>query len=205
MGPDGREMVRFHALFLNLPSVVEAQVIQEELDLLRVRVVGTPDFGEAERRVIEKRVHDRLGAVRVSVETVEHIERTSRGKFRAVISHLPRVRAPERSPSDENFPLRTWVRAVALLLRVNRPLEGAANREEPCSAIDHPLSLPGANLPATTPGPLYASLCTSKVNICDSLLPCYHSASRRFGVSRPVKRLAPRCPCHHVKRIESIK
>jgi phenylacetate-CoA ligase len=89
VGPDGRELVRFHGLFINVKGVLEAQVVQEQIDVLRVRVVSTPDFGEPERTLIEKRVHERLGPlVRVLVETAERIERTERGKFRAVISRL---------------------------------------------------------------------------------------------------------------------
>jgi phenylacetate-CoA ligase len=99
VGPDGREMVRFHGLFISVPGVVEAQVIQEEIDLLRVRVVATPEFGEAQRKLIEARVHERLGAVRVIVETTGRIERTSRGKFRAVISRLRTGAADARQPT----------------------------------------------------------------------------------------------------------
>jgi phenylacetate-CoA ligase len=91
VGPDGRELVRFHGLFINVKGVVEAQVVQEQIDMLRVRVVSTPEFGEPERSLIEQRVHERLGPlVRVVVESAERIERTNRGKFRAVISRVPR-------------------------------------------------------------------------------------------------------------------
>lgn len=90
IGPDGREMVRFHGLFLGLPSVREGQVIQEALDHFRVRLVVEPGFGEAERRAIQERFEERLGHVRVDLEVVPEIERTHRGKYRAVISKVPR-------------------------------------------------------------------------------------------------------------------
>ena len=89
VGPDGREMVRFHGLFVNIPHVLEGQVIQEELDLIRLRVVTTPSFGpEQEKRLRERLVRERLGAVRVMIDKVPFIERTERGKFRAVVSRL---------------------------------------------------------------------------------------------------------------------
>jgi phenylacetate-CoA ligase len=89
IGPDGRQMVRFHGLFINLPHVLEGQVIQEALNFVRVRVVARPGFGLAAQQLIRQRMQERLGKVHVEVECVDQIERTHRGKFRAVISHLP--------------------------------------------------------------------------------------------------------------------
>jgi phenylacetate-CoA ligase len=91
VGHDGRATVRFHGLFINLPNVLEGQVIQEELDHLRIRVVPRGELSDAEVETIRRRVADeRLGPMHVKVETVPHIERTERGKFRAVINRLPR-------------------------------------------------------------------------------------------------------------------
>ncbi len=90
IGPDGREMVRFHGIFVGLPHVREGQVIQEARTRFRVRLVVESGFGVDERQTICQRFHDRLGRVTVDVEVAEHIERTERGKFRAVISHVKR-------------------------------------------------------------------------------------------------------------------
>ncbi len=88
---DGRELVRFHGIFINLPNVIEAQVIQETIDRIRIKVVANEKFGYAEQNLIRERVAEqRLGSVHVEIEQVPAIERTERGKFRAVISHLPR-------------------------------------------------------------------------------------------------------------------
>lgn len=88
-GPDGRRMVRFHGIFVDQPHVQEGQVIQEQLDLIRVRVVPKPGFGEADVQDITVRIQQRLtNRMRVIVETVEHIERTKAGKVRAVICKL---------------------------------------------------------------------------------------------------------------------
>jgi len=85
--------VRFHGLWLGLPNVMEGQVVQEERDLIRLRVIGTPAFGVKERDVLIKRVRERLGDVRVVVEQVEELERTKSGKVRAVISRVSRESA----------------------------------------------------------------------------------------------------------------
>ena len=89
IAPDGRRTVRFHGIFTELPGVREAQVIQEERDRLRIRVVPSPSFGPDTVAEIVRRIHQRLtAAMRVDVEAVDAIARTAAGKFQAVISKL---------------------------------------------------------------------------------------------------------------------
>jgi phenylacetate-CoA ligase len=91
VGENGQAMVRFHGIFVNLPNVLEGQVIQEALDRIRVRVVTREAFGESDLRTIRSRIaEERLGKMTVEIERVPEIERTERGKFRAVINRLPR-------------------------------------------------------------------------------------------------------------------
>jgi len=88
-GVDGRRMVRFHGIFINQPHIREAQVIQEALDLIRVRVVPKPGFDDGDRADIVQRIQQRLtDRMRVEVDLVDAIERTQAGKFRAVVSKL---------------------------------------------------------------------------------------------------------------------
>ncbi|HEY6184643.1 MAG TPA: hypothetical protein VIW67_20525 [Terriglobales bacterium] len=87
MGVDGRQMVRFHGIFVEQPNVREGQIIQETLSRIKVKVVPVNGFGSADARDITQRVRQRLGLqVEVIVESVESIPRTKAGKFRAVIS-----------------------------------------------------------------------------------------------------------------------
>jgi phenylacetate-CoA ligase len=89
IGPDGRQMVRFHGVFVNQPHVREGQIIQEALDYIRVKVVPTDDFGILDVQDIVQRVQQRLGEkVKVVVEPVSVIPRTKAGKFQAVVSNL---------------------------------------------------------------------------------------------------------------------
>jgi phenylacetate-CoA ligase len=88
VGPDGRQLVRFHWVFIGLPHVIEGQVIQDKIDQIRVRIVATRDFGDKDERVIRQRFRERLGNIQVLIEPVTCLERTERGKFRAVISHV---------------------------------------------------------------------------------------------------------------------
>jgi phenylacetate-CoA ligase len=87
-GPDGRQMVRFHGIFVDLPAVLEGQVIQEALDRFTVKLVADSGFGGREEQTIRNRFEERLGKVHVTIQKVREIPRTERGKFRAVISNL---------------------------------------------------------------------------------------------------------------------
>jgi len=89
VGPDGRQMVRFHGVFVNQPHVLEGQIVQETLDCIRVKVVTTNGFGKNDVQDITDRIQQRLGpSVMVIVEPVLSIPRTQSGKFQAVISNL---------------------------------------------------------------------------------------------------------------------
>jgi phenylacetate-CoA ligase len=88
-GPDGRQLVRFHGIFVNQPHVVEGQIVQESLTNFTVKVIPTNAFSEEDILDIQNRMHQRLGQdVEVQVELVSEIPRTSAGKFQAVISKV---------------------------------------------------------------------------------------------------------------------
>lgn len=89
VGPDGRQMVRFHGIFVHQPHIVEGQIIQEALDHIHVMVVPTSGFEEHDVQDIAQRIQQRLGSdVRVTVEQVEFIPRAKSGKFKAVVSNI---------------------------------------------------------------------------------------------------------------------
>lgn len=99
VGPDGREMVRFHGIFVDQPHVREGQIVQEATDRIRVRVVPTEGFGPRDEDEIRRRVLQRLGSgVTVSVEKVAGFSRTAAGKFRAVVSRRRQSRDAAKSP-----------------------------------------------------------------------------------------------------------
>jgi phenylacetate-CoA ligase len=85
--PDGRQAARVGAVFTDLP-VRHSQIAQEALDLLVVRVAPAPGFSAAHEQTIIERLQERMGAVRVVVQRVAEVPRTSSGKLRAVVSHL---------------------------------------------------------------------------------------------------------------------
>lgn len=100
IGPDGRRVVRLLAVFTGLPHIRQGQVIQEALDLIRIRAVPALGYSEVDAREIERRVRQRLGSgVKVEVETVSSITCEESGKFRTVVSHL--AGHPRSAASDD--------------------------------------------------------------------------------------------------------
>ncbi len=88
--PDGRYISRLDFIFKTIQNVREAQLVQERVDHLRVRVVPRPGFGAADEEQIRANLRDRLGdAIRIQVERVDEIPRLPSGKFRYVISKVP--------------------------------------------------------------------------------------------------------------------
>jgi phenylacetate-CoA ligase len=94
VGVDGREMVRFHGIFVGLSHVREGQIIQKTLTDFQVRLVVDQNFSDTDKEEIYHRFQIRLGQVNLEFEFVDKIERTLGGKFRAVISKVQRN--PER-------------------------------------------------------------------------------------------------------------
>lgn len=91
IGNDGREMVRFHGIFVGLSNVIEGQVIQETHTNFLLNLVVTSMFGDKDRAEIYRRFQERLGNVNLKFEYVAQIPKTQRGKFRAVISLVKRT------------------------------------------------------------------------------------------------------------------
>ena len=86
--PDGREMLRFDTVFKGVESIREAQVIQKELSYFLIRIVPADNFNEHDAEHLRQNMRLHVGDVQVDIELVSAIERTTNGKFRAVISHI---------------------------------------------------------------------------------------------------------------------
>jgi len=87
---DGRRIGRLDPVFKADMPIVEAQIIQESLERVRIRYVPaagyTPQVGE----LMAERLRQRMGAVEVLLEAVDQVPRQPNGKFRAVVSLLER-------------------------------------------------------------------------------------------------------------------
>jgi phenylacetate-CoA ligase len=86
---DGRPVGRLDPVFKAAGSIAEAQIVQETVDRVRVRLVPTPSYRAADGRALVDEIRRRMGAVEVVLEEVALIARSANGKFRAVVSQLP--------------------------------------------------------------------------------------------------------------------
>jgi len=97
---DGRPVFWLNPVFYGLP-LRQSQIIQEHFDVLRVRVTPVQGFTAATERTIVERLQERMGDVRVIVDRVTEVPRTSNGKLRAVVCRIP---ADERAAALSGQP-----------------------------------------------------------------------------------------------------
>jgi len=87
--PEGLRIMRFDYIFKNALNVEEAQVVQEVIGQITVRIVRRPTYGSKDETAISEEVRRWISpALTVRFEYVPEIEREANGKFRAVLSRL---------------------------------------------------------------------------------------------------------------------
>ncbi len=75
--------------FKPLTSIEASQIIQEDLDHVRVKIVPTPAYTDHDGEILINGLKERLGTtVEICVEKVDALERTKAGKFKWVISNV---------------------------------------------------------------------------------------------------------------------
>ncbi len=85
---DGRKMVRFHGLFVDIPKLMVAQLIQNSIENYTINIVVEKDFSKEQELEMKKRLCSQVGEVSVTFNYLKDIPRNSNGKFRAVISKV---------------------------------------------------------------------------------------------------------------------
>jgi phenylacetate-CoA ligase len=91
---DGRRVLRFDTVFKGDLRIGEAQVVQEKLNEFVVNVVPKNGFGALDVESIVENMRLHVGHAQTRVVAVPFIQRTSSGKFRAVVCKLsPEERA----------------------------------------------------------------------------------------------------------------
>jgi phenylacetate-CoA ligase len=91
--PDGRWIspsVLTHP-FKPLKNILESQIIQEDPNRIVVKIVKRPSYNHQDSSLLIEGLKDRLGhTVDIKIDFVTHIPREISGKFRWVISKVPR-------------------------------------------------------------------------------------------------------------------
>lgn len=85
---DGRKLALLDIIFGSHLHIKEAQLIQESLDLIRVRVVPAEGWDGADEEEIKSALGQRAPGTAIRVEVVDQIERTFAGKLRVMISKI---------------------------------------------------------------------------------------------------------------------
>ena len=88
IGVDGRKMVRFHSIFININGLKSAQVIQHKLDFLEINLVVNNSYSKESEKVIFKRLESQLGKIKVKYSYLNSLPLTKGGKIKAVVSKL---------------------------------------------------------------------------------------------------------------------
>lgn len=85
---DGRRIGRLDTIFKKDLGIIEAQIVQEEVDRFTINVVPDITFNDRTKADLVSGLMERVGDVQVNVVLVDRVPRTSMGKFRAVISKV---------------------------------------------------------------------------------------------------------------------
>jgi len=89
--PEGRYIGRLDFVFKPIDTIVEAQITQEAVNRLLIRVVPLSGFGKGDEELLVHKLQTYVGStMEIRVECVDQIPRTPTGKVRTVVSDLVR-------------------------------------------------------------------------------------------------------------------
>jgi len=87
--PDGKHIGRLDHVFKGAQHIVEAQIVQTQLDAIEVKIVPDARFTQSDGDYVYDKLRQRIGKeMSVSLQQVESLPRGGRGKFRTVVSKV---------------------------------------------------------------------------------------------------------------------
>ncbi|MCR4819792.1 MAG: hypothetical protein K5838_01555 [Elusimicrobiales bacterium] len=87
--PDGRIIGRLGQIFLKLPEIAEAQLVQKTERNIEVRIVKMPSFTAETEKMLYSMLNSRFdGELDIKIKYCDKIARTSSGKLRMVLSEI---------------------------------------------------------------------------------------------------------------------
>ena len=86
---DGRQIGQLQSVFQTVEHIREAQLVQETLTRVRIRVVPAPGYSQSDRDLILQRFTSRVSGISPVLEEVTDIPRTANGKLQYVICQIP--------------------------------------------------------------------------------------------------------------------
>ncbi len=101
--PDGRYLGRLDFLFKNTDAIEEAQLFQDKLDHVSVRIVRTPHYGTKHEMELINDLRRYLGdQMEITLEYLNEIPRDPNGKFRQIVSSVFRDRYADAARFSTN-------------------------------------------------------------------------------------------------------
>ena len=87
--PDGRQLGRLDFLFKDTQRIQEAQLIQDALDRLTIRIVRCDNYTQEDEKQLQKDLRSYVGdQIHIDMDYVEKIPREANGKFRQIVSRV---------------------------------------------------------------------------------------------------------------------
>ncbi|WP_303675031.1 phenylacetate--CoA ligase family protein [Vampirovibrio chlorellavorus] len=94
--PEGYHISAANHIFHGVAHVLEGQLYQEDMTCLIIKVVAGSGFTEEDRnRLIRNARENTSEKMRILVEEVDHIPRSSNGKFQSIVNRLSDLNADE--------------------------------------------------------------------------------------------------------------
>ncbi len=89
-GADGRVMVRFHSIFINIEGLKVSQIIQKGLQDFTIKlIIDSKSYNKLEsENLILKRMISQLGKLNITFEYPQNINPEANGKIKAVVSQI---------------------------------------------------------------------------------------------------------------------
>lgn len=85
--PDGRQLGRLDFLFKNTPQIAEAQIIQEDINEVCVKVIPASGYSSETEHILTADMRSYLGdQIAIRIIRVNEIPREKNGKFRQIVS-----------------------------------------------------------------------------------------------------------------------
>ena len=88
--PDGRMVIGLSLVIKGAPGVKEMQIVQEKYDEIQLLIVPGKTYSNNDELLLKRELRRRIGEeMKIKFVYVDHIQKSTPGKFRAVVSKLP--------------------------------------------------------------------------------------------------------------------
>lgn len=97
IGIEGRKIVRFHSLFIDIKGLLMGQVVQEKLNYFTINIVITKNYIKSNDLLIINRLKNQISKhIEIKINCVKKIPLNKNGKFQAIISKLKKENEKEK-------------------------------------------------------------------------------------------------------------